>query len=111
MAKPTYSYDDLYRMLHFSISSSNIPGMQASINKCTKEERTHLKEIRDKKSNQEYKDKMFWSTQGNESAIKSCQQNLQALNELKFNVEKPNCTELLYPNDDPGKITITEVIL
>ena len=105
-----YSYNELYRMFYFSINISEVSNIQKSINKCTEVQRTNLQEIRDKKLNQEYKALTVLNREsGNNSAKRGCEELINILSGFKFDITASKCDELLYPNDRPGEIIITEL--
>lgn len=104
------SYSKLFNNLQFDVSEKDIPLYQESINAITDpSQRATLKEIRDRKINQEQSAKIR-KYYDNPRAQQECQQCIDALRQLNFKVDTPASTRILHNDDAAIDVSVVTII-
>lgn len=104
------SYSKLFNNLQFDVSEKDIPLFQQSIDAIEDpSQRATLKEIRDRKINQE-QNAMTYKYYDNPRAKQQCQQCINALRQLNFGVDTPVDTRILHNDDDAIGVSVVTII-
>lgn len=105
-----FTFQELAHMLHYDLYPTKLDTIQESIDNLSDKEKEIVKNIRDRRSNQEAMAAQRYRRDGNSSASKQSHEQINYIMSLKFtNIDTPHAEGLLTNDDLPlaGEIQIS----